>query len=53
MWDKFKQSKLTCDRLLFDQANKEYNKAMVEAQIKHEKTLAESLKETPSDSIII
>ena len=47
MWEKFKQSKLPCDRLLFGQANKEYNKAMVEAQIKHEKTLAESLKETP------
>ena len=47
MCEKFKQSKLTCDRLLFGQANKEYNKAMVEAQIKHEKTLAESLKENP------
>ena len=53
MWEKFKQSKLTCDRLIFDQANKEYNKAMVEAQIKHEKTMAESLKKTPSDYIII
>ena len=47
MWEKFEQSKLTCDRLLFDQANKKYNKAMVEAHIKHEKTLAESLKENP------
>ena len=47
MCEKFKQRKLTCDRLLFGQANKEYNKAMVDAQIKHEKTLAESLKENP------
>ena len=39
MWRTFKRSKLTSDRLLFDRANKEYNRAMIDAQIKHETTV--------------
>ena len=51
MWRTFKRSKLTSDRLLFDRANKEYrpNRAMIDAQIKHETTLydTDSVKENP------
>ena len=45
MWRTFKRSKLTSDSLLFDIANKEYNRAMIDAQIQHETTLVDSLKE--------
>ena len=47
MWRTFKRSKLTSDRLLLDRANKEYKGAMIDAQIKHETTLVDSLKENP------
>ena len=47
MWRTFKRSKLTSDTVLFDRLNKEYYKAMIGAQIKHETTLVDSLKENP------
>ena len=47
MWPTFKRSKLTSDRLLFDRANTEYNRAMINARIKLETTLVDSLKENP------
>ena len=47
LWRTFKRIKLTSDMLLFDILNKEYYKAMIGAQTKHETVLVDSLKENP------